>query len=522
MANQVKLLIAFGAWVVLGILLYAKTFHAPFLFDDEILIVHNPKVQDLSHGLESLKNIFSYQPSRIFNNLTIAINFQIGHLNTFGYHVFNWLLHIMVTCGVWYLTKQIMGIKKIETIVDVPFWASLLFLVHPLHTESVSYINHRSSLLVTVFYLWSLIFYLKARISSSSKAWGHFVLAGVFALLSLLSKEAGWTLPLAWVAADILLFNKKPSKGVWISLVAIVVLMIALFDFKIKDILFTHLYSQSHRGDYLTLGTYLLTQLKVCIVFIRLIIFPVGLNADYDFPMSHSLWEPETGAAFVVLLLIAISAYLWRHRCWYWTWCVMLFVITLLSHFVPARLNVITEHKLYLTLSLLTPVIALWLFVLLKQRFVMSIAVIIAIFAVLTIQRNDVWSHPVKLWQDTVAKSPHKPRAHLNLASALLNSGKEKEAEAMFIKVIQIAPEYCESYINLAQIETNRGNLQKALEHSYRAIGVNPNFDIVYLQNGFLNDRMGNKEAAIKSFTMWLKFHPQDGGIINRIKFLQQ
>ncbi len=518
MADKVKLIVAFGAWLVLGILLYAKTFHAPFLFDDEILILRNPMVQDLTHGLASLKNIFSYQPSRIFTNLTVALNFHFCHVDTFGYHVTNWMLHILVTLGVWYFTRQIIAIHKITTQIDVPFWASLLFLVHPLHTESVSYINHRSSVLVTLFYLWSLIFYIKARVGNDGR---YFMPACVLAVLSLLSKESGWTLPLVWMLADAMLIKKPTPKIVWGSLLALLVVMFAIFDFKVKQILMTQVYSQSHRGDFLTLGTYLLTQLKVCIVFLRLMFFPVGLNADYDFAISHSLWEPQTMGAAVILMLLAIAAFLWRHRCWYLTWGVAAFFISLLSHFFPARYNVIAEHKLYLTLALIIPVAVLWLHDYSKKYFMVIISVVIAIFAVLTIQRNEVWASPIKLWQDTAKKSPLKPRAHLNLATALLNHGQDKEAEALFFHVIQIAPEYCESYINLAQIETNRGNLEKALAYSNQAIVVNPTFDIGYLQNGFLNDRMGRREAAIKSFSVWLKTHPNDVTISNRVKFLQ-
>ncbi len=513
---------ALGAWVVLGLLLYAKTFHAPFLFDDEILIVHNPYVQDLAHGLDSLKNIYSYQHSRLLTNLSVALNFQWGRLDTFGYHVVNWLLHLLVTCGVWYLTRMIMAFKKIEASVDIAFWSSLLFLVHPLHTESVSYINHRSSLLVTLFYLWSLIFYLKARTASDpGKGWRFFTLAGISALLSLLSKESAWTLPLAWIMGDMLLLNRSPKRSLWVSLVVIGGILAAIFDFKIKSLLMTAVYSQSHRGDYLTLGTYLLTQLRVCVVFIKLMIIPIGLNADYDFPMSHSILELQTAGALLLLLLMSVSAYAWRHRCWYWSWCVALFFISLLSHIFPARYNVIAEHKVYLTMALLIPVIGIWLHAWLRGRFVIVCALLIACFAMLTIQRNEVWASPIRLWQDTCQRSPQKPRPHLNLASAMLQSGKVQEAEVLFFEMIKMAPEYVESYINLAQIETNRGNLDKALMYSDQAVLVNPSFDVANLQNGFLHDRMGHRDQAIKSFGVWLLTHPNDTFIINRIKYLQ-
>ena len=181
----------------------------------------------------------------------------------------------------------------------------------------------------------------------------------------------------------------------------------------------------------------------------------------------------------------------------------------------------IAEHKLYLTMALLIPVIGIWLHTWLKGRFVIVCALLIACFAMLTIQRNEVWASPIRLWQDTCQRSPQKPRPHLNLASAMLQSGKVQEAEVLFFEMIQMAPEYVESYINLAQIETNRGNLDKALLYSDQAVSVNPGFDVANLQNGFLHDRMGHRDQAIKSFRIWLLTHPNDIFIINRIKFLQ-
>lgn len=523
MADKVRFSLSLGAWIILGVLLYAKTFHAPFLFDDEILIVHNPFVQDLAHGAQSLRNIYSYQPSRILTNLTVALNFYFGRLDTFGYHMVNWLLHILVTAGVWYLTRQIIGIKKITALIDVPLWASLLFLVHPLQTESVSYINHRSSLLLTLFFIWSVIFYLKARLMPDfHRRCVLFIACGMCAMLSLLCKESAWPLPLALILCDYMILKQPPKKWVWVALLGFIAVVLLIFELKVKQILFWSVYSQSHRGDYLTLGTYLLTQLRVCVVFLKLIIFPVGLNADYDFAMSKGLFEPQTFVAFVFLSLIIISAYLWRHRCWCWSFCVAWFFISLLGHFVPARYNVIAEHKLYLTLALLTPVVAIWLQDVFKKKSMLVLGVAVAFCAVLTINRNEVWASPVKLWQDTCKKSPQKPRAHLNLASALLQAGQETAAEKIFMKVIAMAPEYCESYINLAQIQTNHGHLEQALAYSNQAIVVNPRFDLAYLQNGFLNDRLNRRADAVKSFKKWLSQHPNDVTIINRIKFLEE
>ena len=135
----------------LELILYFHILHAPFLFDDQLVIINNSLIQSLSHGWQGLGR-FGNLNIPIITNLSFAFDFYFYHLNTFGYHLTNLIIHFLTVIGVWFFTKTILDFKdggKIE--INLPFWAAILFLVHPLNTESVSYISQRPSSLVALF-----------------------------------------------------------------------------------------------------------------------------------------------------------------------------------------------------------------------------------------------------------------------------------------------------------------------------------------------------------------------------------
>ena len=196
---------------VLGLILYSLTLHAPFTFDDQFVIIHNPLIQNLSQGWQGVLDVWSFQHSRFLTNLTFAINFYFNHLDTFGYHLVNLIIHLLTVLGVWFFVRLLLRINGEEKpYVDVALWTALIFLVHPLNTESVSYIGQRSSALVAMFYIWSVICYIQASIVFDR--YKTFVFLGsavLLATLAVLSKETALTLPLALMLVDYFLVKRK-------------------------------------------------------------------------------------------------------------------------------------------------------------------------------------------------------------------------------------------------------------------------------------------------------------------------
>ncbi len=538
MTNQNKLIFL----LLLGIAVYVPMLRAPFSFDDDFLIVRNPAIHHLSSGWEGIVSLWQFQPSRLLSNLTLALNFQFHQLDVLGYHIINVLIHLLTAMGVWFLVKQILIFRPVKDGgIDIAFWAGFLFLVHPLNTSAVSMTSQRSAEMVALFYIWSLVFYLRGRL----------LVAFGCGLLALLSKETGLTFPLAWMAADYFIRRQKPKLWVWAAFAGALFAVVLFFKFQVKALLFQEVISQSHRLDVLTAGTYLLTQLRVLVVFLKLIFLPMGQNVDYDFPMSHSLMEASTLLSFFLLsALIAWAVWARRHY-WPLAMAVALFFISILPHLLPPRGNVIAEHKLYLSLSLIIPFLCYWLAVAVsKKQFIIILSPIIGIFALVTLQRNVLWADPVKMWEDTVKQSPNKARVYQNLGVAYFNAGRIEDALVNYKKAISLAPEMTVAYINIASIYTEQGrwsdamdyveqalHIDPALEGGYyqravlwalkkedakaiadftKALALNGQLHVIYKLRGVLYERSGHQEEALADYSAWLAVNPEDIDILSK------
>ena len=163
---------------VAGLLIYSNTFHVPFLWDDRTSIVENPVIKSMENFFLNAKG-YEYNPRRFIGYLTFALNYFIGGLDVTGYHVVNLAVHILNALLVYTLILLTFRTPQMKDCSLAPFsgllalCASLLFVVHPLQTQAVTYIVQRMTSMAVLFYLASFIFYLLARISSGRRKKSH-------------------------------------------------------------------------------------------------------------------------------------------------------------------------------------------------------------------------------------------------------------------------------------------------------------------------------------------------------------
>ena len=197
-------LLAFGLLLLVTFLAYANTFHVPFHFDDDPNIVLNPSVHLKSFSLPQLKQLIqiNYRDSlRIFAYFTFAVNYYVGGLEVFGFHLVNFLIHLgsgLLLYGFLLLTLNLPSLRERYGSIAFPtaLFTSLLFLVHPVQTQSVTYIVQRMTSLGGMFYLLGLFLYVKGRLSSGNRRGLFWTGAGLSYLLGLFTKENVAILPL--------------------------------------------------------------------------------------------------------------------------------------------------------------------------------------------------------------------------------------------------------------------------------------------------------------------------------------
>lgn len=360
------LLIAISSFIV-----YSNTFHASFHFDDTPQIVENYSIRNLSNWFDIVKG------QRGIAMLTFAINYAIGGLNVVGYHSVNLAIHSTNGILVYFLIFLTLG--NIDSLKDkakkIAIFTALLFAVHPIQTQAVTYIVQRMEILASMFMLIGILFLVKGTKTSNTSA--RILLYGavvVSYLLGFYSKEIAITLPALIFLYDYCFIAGNDIKKLVPRLPLYVVLLIMLAFFAAPT--FTGLKetpgeSAGFGVQSITPKEYLFTQFNVLIYYITLLFVPINQNLDYDFPISKGLFEipavkdgtilnfpipPAFISLMIILSIVGVALYLFTRHAQRITqhgrliaFLILWFFIILspTSSFIPI-IDVIFEHRLYL------------------------------------------------------------------------------------------------------------------------------------------------------------------------------
>ncbi len=352
--------------LVIGFLAYSNTFQSPFQWDESDYIVGNPIVKDLGFFAEPSRAeglpVVNGLMSRYIGYLTFALNYKLNGLNVFGYHLVNLAIHLINAILVYFLVlltfrtpyfsnqRSAVSSQRAEGTplnpplargeskggaVDLsPFTihysrlfalaVALLFVAHPVQTEAVTYVFQRFASLVSLFYLLSLVLYIKGRIRqaeakvknemktkkhkelSSAYTFTCFFLSFISAVLAMKTKENAFTLPVIITLYEFLFFS-GPLKARVLRLVPFLLTML-IIPMTIMGLESTAGEVISEIRDPGSLGyeelsgsEYLFTQIRVIITYIRLLLLPVNQNLVYDYPVYRSFFTPPVLFSFLFL-----------------------------------------------------------------------------------------------------------------------------------------------------------------------------------------------------------------------------
>jgi len=430
--NAVALLL----FSVIGIIIYSNTFLSPFQFDDTLQILAKDRVKDLAQ-FSSVSEWLKVS-RRTASFFSFALNFKFGEYNVLGYHITNLLIHILNAFLVFLLTLQIFRTPLMKKRSFSPLrnhiaiFTALIFLVHPIQTQGVTYIVQRMTSQSALFYMISILFFVKARLSfiassSKLKIFIWFVLSGIAAVFSLLSKQIAVTLPFTFLLYEFCFIRNKEGKhftkflsisGAGLIIGLLVVLIGGMLPAETRDI---------------SRANYLFTQFRVMVKYIQLLILPINQNLDYEFTLSNTFFSYKVILSLFLLFLIAglgVLAYK-KHRII--AFGIFWFFITLSveSSIIPIR-DVIFEHRLYLPMFGFSLILsyAAWRFIGIRNSRIAIAALtgIVLVLSFATYARNKTWKSQYTLWKDVAQKSPGKSRVWYNLGKICLDEGKYNES----------------------------------------------------------------------------------------------
>ncbi len=514
-------LIALGA-----LLAYYSAFQVPFVFDDIRQIVENPFIR-------SLNNFLTWdilQKNRPFVDLTFALNYHFGGLQVYGYHLVNLIIHILngllVYCLVFMVMERLVAISNTGCDINelrfyrwVALFTALIFILHPLQTQAVTYIVQRYTSLAATFYLLSVICYILARkkqlfLKSFSSVFFFFFLSFIFGILAFLSKQSAASLPITIVLTEFLLFDRTLSgwrkKLYWI--VPSLSLLILFFFYNVgffsgKRQLGSLLEDVSvlmRETEDISRWHYLLTQFNVIPKYLFQFIVPIGQNADPMFPVTKSFWEGLTPLGFVFLVLLLGAGVYFLKRIPVFSFAVFWFFITLSveSSIIPIK-DTMFEHRMYL--PLLGPAILVaWFATIAAKRYfyptlVFSLSFLI-LFGFLTYHRNQLWQDEVALWTDSIRKNPNNYRAHTSLALSFESQNEKNKAFYHYNKALHLNSDYAYAHLNFGAFYGEQGQLDQAEYHFRQAMKELPDNPKILSNLGVVLAQQGDFDNALELF----------------------
>lgn len=511
--------LALAAICAVGGVAYARSFDVPFVFDDWNNITENPFIRWTQLDLESVRFTLSNTPlSRPVSYLSFALNHLLGGYGVAGYHAVNLAIHLANGGLVLALARVTLG--RLSTLRDQAspapapgalLWlalaSALVFVAHPIQTQSVTYVVQRMNALCAFFYLAALLLFVRGRLAAPgprrAAAWALALLCGALALGS---KENAATLPFAvWLYDWYFLRDLRRERRADMLGVALVALCIVGFFARGGFALLDH-------GDRpFTLGERLLTQPRVIALYVSLIALPLPsrLNLVHDVAISRGLLEPPTTlVCLAALLALGVVAAALARRRRLASFAILWFLLHLAIESSVFPLELVFEHRSYLPLVGICLALTLPLARLAAWRPRLAIAATAGLVAALTagtLVRNETWRSEVGLWTDAVEKSPLLPRAHMNLGVALARAGRHEEAIGRYERALALDPSVAGLHYDLSFSLAALGRADEAELQLDETLRLAPEHAGAQHLKGEAALRRGELEEAIERFRAALR-----------------
>ncbi len=508
--------------LTMGIIAYSNSFDCSIHFDDRN-IFHYSVTRD-SATVADWIHLF---PNRPLGIVTFAANYNIHKLDIWGYHLVNLTIHLINALLIWWLTLITFAtpLMKEEPIsrhkTAIAFLTALLFVTHPLATQSVTYIVQRFASLATLFYFLSLILFVKGRLLPGNKNTAMILFGSslVSAVCGMLTKEIVFTLPFAIVLYDYCFIKtslSKPEvkdKSLIFSFIMLVIFILIYFRNRSLNVFDTIPPDQGYSYS-ISMKEYFFTQFRVVLTYIRLFIFPFNQNFDYDYAISTGFFQIKTFLSFLVLLCILLTGVGLFKKYRLISFGIFWFFLTLSveSSIVPVSQNVIFEHRTYLPgFGFFIAFTGAFFYLFREQYFRMALMIILMIAAVntvLTYQRNKIWENEYTLWTDCLKKSPDKARVNMERGIANIEIGQYQSAIGDLNKAIRLNPYYAKSYYNRGLVCAKLGLYRQTIEDCSEAIRLKPDYTDAYNNRGNAYAELGQYPLAIEDYNKTLRLIP--------------
>ncbi|MBI3654550.1 MAG: tetratricopeptide repeat protein [Acidobacteria bacterium] len=547
--------------VGLGVLAYLNSFEGAFVFDD-LLMLGNPNIKSL---WPLWPTMFSPQiVTRPLIGLSYAINYAISGTHTWSYHALNLLIHICAALTLFGIVRRTLLSDRLrerfgKASTTLALVIAVLWMVHPLQTQAVTYVVQRCESLMGLCYLLTLYGVIRG-FYSSRKGWWYGV-AVVACAAGALSKQVIVTAPFVVLLYDYLFLSGsflealRKRWGLYAGLLATWGIIIAtLLAVPLAQ-------TAGFAVKTFTPFEYLRTQPAIIVYYLRLAVWPNPLCLDYDWKKAETVGEilPYT---LIILGLLGGSVWaLWRRKAVGFLGAWFFLILSLTSSFMPID-DLMFEHRMYLSLAAVVVLVVLagyeygkrlvarfYAVVEERQRVerfaaLLLVSLLVTCFSLLTLRRNVDYRSDLVMWKDVLQKRPTNVRALNNVGTALITQDRAAEALPYFFaalkyksdladtennlgraliklgrleegkthlqEALRINPKHMYANFNLGQCLSFQGYLDEAIEHFRRVLEIDSKTPGPYAEIGMALEKQGKLDEAIEQYTQALKLDPQE------------
>ena len=566
-----------------GIWAYSNSFSGAFVFDDTPAIVENPHIRSLWPLTRAMSAPAQVTVSgRPIAALSFAVNYALAppevrdvmtptaagatfgvdarfKRNLWGYHALNLAIHLaagLVLFGVVRRTLLSPRMRGRFAAVSTPlaFAVALLWIVHPLHTESVTYLVQRVESLMGLFYLLTLYCAIRAWEEAGSSASRRWTIASIATCaLGMGTKEVMVSAPIVVALWDFVFLSGQRAKAegpsmqaqgprpqaqgdtrrwpLYLALTSTWVIVAVLVAIEPRG------RSVGFGLDGWTASSYLLTQSEVIVYYLRLAVAPVSMVIDYGWPRVTTLaqvWPEVLGLSMAVALTVV--AVLRRHPLGF-AGAAFFLILAPSSSVLPIVTEIAAEHRMYLPLAPVIATIVIGIYGIAQRLLaplparhwakraapivgLLAIAGIAVAFGAMTRQRNLDYVSQEAVWRDAIQKRPANPRARITYGLELLKQGRHAEAEAQLRTAVSLDERNASAQLNLGVVLCSAGKFDEGIERLERALLLNPEYTQVYGNLGEAYASQGRMPPALKYFLLALQKEPDDVFLLNRAGWL--
>lgn len=526
---------------------YGNSLRNRFVFDDFMVLVDNHYIRDVSN-LPRLfsSDYFLISQERTFRPVApfiLFVQYSLFAYNPFGYHLTNLLVHIANAVLVFLLIRMLTARFRTALI------AGLIFAVHPAISETVFCVSYMEDLWGLLFYLLTLIMYLRYRQHHNVF---HAVLAQLFFACSLLAKEMGVTLLAVIPLIDLMRGVRRPSRHMMLGFIIPAVMVLSGY----LVVRFGVMYLPEKTARYPE-GSFLITMMNIPHVFahyVKLCLLPVNLTADYEFPTYRSFFSAQLIGSYIWCgLLVVLFVKSSQTARFFMAWFVLNFLPV--SNIIPFG-AIVAERYLYFSavgFAALAGYFTDRVIIIISQSglrrsviLALCVAPVILCYSVLLMVRAPAWYNNESLWTATVNYSPRKyiqkatlfvnlgnvfyrnnnlddalkayryarkldpsiSGIHNNIGIIYMEKGYLDLAKSEFIKAIELDDTFVDPYFSLTKLYLQRNDFKRARQTVRRILDIDAYSVKAYRVLIIIESELGNLDRALTSVYNLLEIDP--------------